>query len=261
MKQFSFKQRVRAGESLLGTWIEIDSPESAEMAGAAGFDFLVIDTEHGYFDIGAAENLIRAADAAGIIPLVRVAHKDPGLIGRALDAGAEGTVYPGVSRPEEARDAAAACRYPPEGNRGACPFVRAADHRAADWQRFAEASNRGAVNVLLVEGAEGVEQFEQIVAVPGVDAIMLGPFDLSVALGVPGEIDHPRVMETFARMISTAGEKEIAVIPNVFAAEPAVAGEQTAHWRELGAGAVLVGTDKMLLADAFRRFRDACRST
>jgi 4-hydroxy-2-oxoheptanedioate aldolase len=258
MKEFSFKQQIREGKPLLGTWVEICSPESAEMAGAAGFDFLVIDTEHGFFDIGAAENLIRAADAAGIIPFVRVARKEPHLIEKALDAGAEGTIYPGVSRPEEAREAAAATRYPPEGERGACPFIRPAGHRAQDWGEFARRSNEGAVNVLLVEGSEGVNRFSEIVAVPGVDAVMLGPFDLSVALGVPGEVEHPKVMEAFSRMIHTAGEQGVAVLPNVFAPEPAKAGELAAHWRSAGAAAVVVGTDKMLLADAFRRYREAC---
>jgi len=249
---------MQQGEVPLGTWIELNSAESAEMAAAAGFDFLVIDTEHGYFDIGAAENLFRAADAAHIPALVRVARREPTLIGKALDAGAEGTVYPGVSTPEEAREAAAASRFPPQGERGACPFVRAADHRAADWHEFARKSNEEALNVLLVEGAEGVEHFDEIVAVPGVDAIMLGPFDLSVALGVPGEIEHPTVMETFSRMISAAAEQKVAVFPNVFAADPGDAGRLAGHWRGTGAGAVIAGTDKMLLADAFRRYREAC---
>jgi 4-hydroxy-2-oxoheptanedioate aldolase len=117
------------------------------------------------------------------------------------------------------------------------------------------------MNVLLVEGAEGVRQFDEIIAVPGVDAIMLGPFDLSVALGVPGEIEHPKVLNTFSQMISSAGEHGIAIIPNVFAPEPDEAARLTEHWRETGAGAVLVGTDKMFLADAFRRFRSACKGS
>ncbi len=258
MRQFSFKTRARGGEPLLGTWIQMLSPESVEMAAAAGFDFVVIDTEHGFFEIGGAENLVRAADAAGIIPLVRVARRDPTLIGKALDQGAEGTVYPGVSTPQEAREAAAGSRYAPDGNRGACPFVRATDHLARDWQSFAQSSNEGAVNVLLVEGAEGVQQVEEIVAVPGVDAVMLGPFDLSVALGVAGETEHPKVLEAFSRIISSAGEHGVMVIPNIFVTDVGEAGRLADHWRSEGAGAVLVGTDKMLLADAFTRFREAC---
>jgi 4-hydroxy-2-oxoheptanedioate aldolase len=122
-------------------------------------------------------------------------------------------------------------------------------------------ANEGAVNVLLVEGTEGVSRFAEIVAVPGVDAVTLGPFDLSVAMGVPGEIEHPKVMESFARMIGEAGQQGVTVIPNVFAGEPAEAGRLAEHWRQAGAGAVLTGTDKMLLADAFRRYRRACSPT
>ncbi|MFW6223306.1 MAG: HpcH/HpaI aldolase family protein [Spirochaetota bacterium] len=248
MRQFTFKQRIRDGETLIGTWIQMLSPESVEMAAAAGFDFVVIDTEHGFFEIGAA----------GTVPLVRVARRDPTLIGKALDQGAEGTVYPGVSTRQEAREAAAGSRYAPDGNRGACPFVRATDHLARDWQGFAQTSNEGAVSVMLIEGAEGVQQVDEIVAIPGVDAVMLGPFDLSVALGVAGETEHPKVLEAFARIISSAREHGVAVIPNIFETDNDEARRLAEHWRSEGAGAVLVGTDKMLLADAFARCHRAC---
>jgi 4-hydroxy-2-oxoheptanedioate aldolase len=112
---------------------------------------------------------------------------------KALDTGAAGFVYPGVTTAEDAQEAVSSSLYPPEGTRGACPFVRASGHSSKDWKSFAQRSNRDLVRIILVEGTEGIENLSEIVSVEGVDVIMMGPFDLSVALGVGGEVEHPAV--------------------------------------------------------------------
>jgi len=208
----------------------------------------IIDTEHGFYGIETAENLVRAADTTGLIPFIRVSHREPALVMKALDTGAAGFVYPGVTTPEEARNAVFAGLYPPKGTRGACPFVRAAGHSCEDWKTFAANSNRDLVKILLVEGAEGLDNFEKIVSVEGVDVIMMGPFDLSVSLGVGGDVEHPLVMEKFAEMIRHCRSNDVIMMPNIFNTDQDRISELSKHWFDSGCQSLVVNTDKQMLS-------------
>jgi 4-hydroxy-2-oxoheptanedioate aldolase len=239
---------VGNGKKPLGTWIQMGSPEVVEMVGLQGFDFAIIDTEHGFYGIETAENLVRAAETTGLIPFIRVSHREPALVMKALDTGAAGFVYPGVTTPEDARNAVSAGLYPPKGTRGACPFVRASGHSCEDWKTFAAKSNRDLVKILLVEGAEGLDNFEKIVSVEGVDIIMMGPFDLSVSLGVGGDVEHPLVMEKFAEMIHKCIAKDVIMMPNIFNTDQGKISELTKHWFGSGCQSLVVNTDKQMLS-------------
>jgi 4-hydroxy-2-oxoheptanedioate aldolase len=243
-----FREMVGNGKKPLGTWIQMGSPEVVEMVGLQGFDFAVIDTEHTFFGTETAENLVRAADAVGLIPFIRVAHKDPALVMKALDTGAAGFVYPGVTTAEDAQEAVSSSMYPPEGTRGACPFVRASGHSSTDWKSFAQRSNRDLVRIILVEGTEGIENLSEIVSVEGVDVIMMGPFDLSVVLGVGGEVEHPAVMEKFAEIIEKCREHNVIMMPNIFNCDPAKIEELSDHWFSSGCQSLIVNTDKSMLS-------------
>ncbi len=248
MQKRLFKEEIRKGKRLIGTWIQIGSPEVVEMVGLAGFDFAVIDTEHSYFGIETSENLVRAADAVDLIPFIRVSRKDPSLVMKALDTGAAGFVYPGVLCRQDAEEAVSASKYPPLGNRGACPFVRAAGHVARDWEKHAEHSNEDLVSVILVEGQEGVENFEEIIGVPHIDVIMMGPFDLSVSLGVGGQVEHPLVMEKFGEMIDLAASRGVALMPNIFNPDLKKVAELSDHWFGRGCQSLIVNTDKLMFS-------------
>jgi 4-hydroxy-2-oxoheptanedioate aldolase len=248
MKKGDFKKAIREGKMVLGTGVQMNSPEVVEILGNTGFDFVMIDTEHGYFGLETAENLIRAADASGIVPIVRVSHKNPTLIMKALDMGAQGVVVPGISTKEDAATAVRASKYPPLGNRGACPFIRAAGHMASDWKAFSQNADESTVVFLLIEGPEGVKNFEDIISVEGIDVIAVGPFDLSVALGVGGQVNHPWVVETLKEMIRLALRKNIALNTVVFELEEDKIRSTAEYWFNLGIRVMMVGSDKAFLS-------------
>ncbi len=237
----------------LGTWSQIASAEVIDMVGLAGFRFTIIDIEHGYFGLETAENLIRACDAAGVEPWLRVPSLDPVTIGKALDCGARRIVVPGIASAVQAAAAVAAGRYGPEGTRGACPCVRSGGHYIRDWRAHVARSHAETGIVLLVESLAGFEAFDAIVATPGLQGMMLGPFDLSVSMGHEGDYRHPDVQDALRSMLARARAHGVEVTVPVFAPELPAAGAQIRDWEALGVTRFVVGTDKILIVDQFTR--------
>jgi 4-hydroxy-2-oxoheptanedioate aldolase len=256
MPRRAFAELLHLGRPAIGTWSQIAAPELVDILGASGLDFTIVDCEHGAFGLAQAENLFRACDAAGLVPLVRAPGLDPGWIGRALDAGAQAVVVPGMGSVAQAAQAVAAARFAPEGTRGACPCVRAGAHFIRDWRGHVEAERSKGV-IALVETAEGLEQIEAICAVPGLLGMLAGPFDLSVSLGLAGDYRHPRVEAGMERIAAAARAAGLPLIAPVFDPDPAEALRQRAWWTTRGAGMFAVATDKILFSDAVRRYREA----
>lgn len=175
------KTRWRRDELTLGAWCLLPNALSAEMLAKGGFDWVLIDMQHGCMDYELAVNMIRAIDLGGVTPLVRVPWNEPGIIGRMLDAGAMGVVVPMIQDADDARRAVDACLYPPAGRRSFGP-IRVGARDGAGY--FASANERVAV-IPMIETADALANVEAIAAVPGVDALFVGPFDLSIALGLP----------------------------------------------------------------------------
>ncbi|MFW5679681.1 MAG: HpcH/HpaI aldolase family protein [Pseudomonadota bacterium] len=235
MTTATLRARLRAGERLLATFCLVPSVEMVELIALAGFDAVILDTEHGPYGTGQLGPLILAARARGIAPIVRVRTGEASLIGAALDVGASGVLVPMVASRAAAEAVVRAARFAPEGSRGANPWVRAGDFGArAGW--FAEANAEVAV-IAMIEGEAGVEAAGDIVATPGLDAVFLGPVDLSHALGVPGEVDHPRVVETIEAVIEGASAQGLATALFTPGAERA------RHWFARGVGLVALGCD------------------
>src|SRR3954469_468134 len=249
----SLRQRLREGPPLIGTFSIIAGPEIIEIAALAGFDVVVLDMEHGAYEIASLGPHILAARAHGIAPIVRVRWSEPALIGAALDAGAAGVLVPRV---QSARDAAAvveAARFPPEGGRGAHPWVRAAGYAAPDnWH--ARANDDVAV-IAMVEGREGVAAVDEILATPGLDAVFLGPVDLAASLGLAGQLDHPQVVAA----VRSGVERAAAVGAAAACSPPAVEGAR--RWLDAGARLVAVGVDTQIVLPAFRSLVDGVRRT
>lgn len=245
---------LRDGGVLRGTWAQIRAPEVIDMIGAAGFDFAVIDCEHGAFGIETAETLIRACDAAGLASAVRVARLDSTEIMKALDAGAGAVVVPNVESAEQATVAVAATRFAPEGLRGACPCCRSGGHYIRDWESYRMRQHAETGAVVLVETAAGAAAFAEIVAVPGLAAVMLGPFDLSVSMGLGGDWRDPAVQAELSRMVALARSADVPVILPVFAPTPEENRALIARWHGDGVGAFAIGADKIILSDALSRW-------
>jgi 4-hydroxy-2-oxoheptanedioate aldolase len=240
----------------VGTWTQIAAPDLIDMLGDAGFDFTIVDCEHGAFGIEAAENLFRACDAAGIVPLCRAPALDAAWIGRALDSGAAAVVVPGIETADQAARAVAATRFAPHGTRGACPCVRAGGHFIGDWTAHVGAEQeKGAI--ALVETASGLEAIDAIAATPGLLALMAGPFDLAVSMGLAGDWQDARIEAAMDRMAAAARANALPLIAPVFDAEPDLAARRRAAWTARGARLFTVGTDKILFAVTARRYRAA----
>jgi 4-hydroxy-2-oxoheptanedioate aldolase len=259
MARRSFQDLIRLG-SALGTWSQIASAEMIDMLGAAGLDFTIIDCEHGAFGIETAENLFRACDANGIVPVVRAPSADAVFIGRALDAGAAAVVVPGIATASQAMAMVAAGRFAPDGTRGACPCVRAGGHFITDWPGYAGRQRVETGVMALVETAEGLSNIEAICAVEGLLALVIGPFDLSVSLGFEGDYRHAGVRAAVDRMLAAAKTAGLPVIAPVFNPDIAEAKRQKAEWQAKGVGLFVIGTDKIIFSDAVSRYGAALRS-
>lgn len=199
----SLRDRLRKGETLVGSWITLAHPAIAEIMARAGFDWLAIDLEHSVITIREAEELIRVVDLCGVVPLVRVSANDSVQIKRVMDAGAHGVIVPMVNTPGEAMDAVAAVQYPPAGRRGV-GLARAQGYGTA-FRSYLEWVRTDAVVIVQVEHIDAVNCLGDILSLPGVDGYFIGPYDLSASMGLAGEFDHPEMVGALER-IKRAGE-------------------------------------------------------
>jgi 4-hydroxy-2-oxoheptanedioate aldolase len=247
-----------AQENTVGTWAQLPHPESVEILAASGMDFVIIDTEHGHFGIETAANMLRAADACGIAGVLRVPRPEPWLVSQALDLGASAVVAPSVETAEQTRALLAAAHYAPHGTRGACPCTRGGGHWVQDWPGHA-AQAAEAVVIPLIETAAGAANIDAIAAVSGLAALMPGPFDLAVSMGLAGDWRDARVQQAVAAMLRGASARGVAPIMPVFAPTDAETAALATAWRAQGVRHFAVGTDKILLSAAASRFAASVR--
>jgi 4-hydroxy-2-oxoheptanedioate aldolase len=207
----SLKEKLKNGQTVIGPFMKIRDPAIMEIAGLAGFDYAIVDAEHGPISMESAENMIRAARVAGIAPIVRVRANQPELISRALDIGAEGVQIPQISTKEDAQKAVKAAKFAPEGERGVCRYVRAGRYSGMDRFAYFSEANRDTVVIVHIEGKEGIDNLQGILEVEGLDVIFIGPYDLSQSLGIPGQVSHPLLLEETERIVKLAREKQKVV--------------------------------------------------
>ena len=198
----ALKQRLLANEPCYGAWLNVPNSFVAEIVGHQGFDYVCIDLQHGMIDYPAATEMLLAIHAAGSTPVVRVPSNDLGAINRVLDAGAMGIIVPLVEGLEDARRAVRACRYPPDGARSFGPN-RAAYAAGPDY--FATANDE-VLCIPMIETRGALDAIDAIVAEPGVDAVYVGPNDLSLALGQPPGADNPDPYQSAYQRIAKACE-------------------------------------------------------
>lgn len=192
---------LRGSRALLGMFVGIPSPALVEMCGHAGFDFVIVDNEHGPAGIESTEHMLRAARGAGIVPVVRTLEQD---ILRILDIGASAIQVPQVNSGDQARRIVAAAKYPPVGSRGAAFSTRAAGYGFFGGEPHVKASNEGTSVIVMAETRAAIENIDEIVAVPGVDAVFFGPNDLSFSLGYPGQMQHREVVAAIEHGVARA---------------------------------------------------------
>jgi 4-hydroxy-2-oxoheptanedioate aldolase len=209
MRSNTLKQKLQDKQVVVGSFVYIPSAALAEIVGQLGFDFVVIDMEHGPIDAVVAEDMVRAVELAGATPIIRVTRNAPHLILRALDIGAQALHVPDIDTREDAEAAVASSKYGPEGTRGLAG-VRAAGYGLSQpLADYAAQANRETMVIAHIESVGSVENLDDLLAVDGIDVYYLGPQDMSNSLGIPGQAKDPRVVklvEDSIRRISGAGK-------------------------------------------------------
>jgi 4-hydroxy-2-oxoheptanedioate aldolase len=237
------KRRLAQGEALFGAWIGTGSAVNAEILAHQGFDFLILDLEHGHGDVKDAVDMLRAAEGAGTPCIVRTPWNDPIFLKRILDAGANSLMIPSVETAQEAEAAVRSCRYPPQGRRGyAAPLVRASAYgKIDDYMRRA---NSELLLIIQLESAAAVQRAAEICEVDGVDVPFLGVNDMAGSIGRLEQLDNPEVRELVseAEAAMRASGKPMGTVPSA-----------GASWRALidgGYRLVPVASDVGLMRDA-----------
>lgn len=199
----SFRAKLK-DRAIYGPFMKTSEPAFVEAAGYAGMDFVVLDMEHGPTNLTMMQNNVRAAQIAGILPVVRVNQLSESAISQALDIGAAGVQIPQITTAEQARSAVRAAKFYPQGERGVCRFVRAAHYSGLPKEHYFAQANASSLVIIQLEGQEAIENLDEILQVPGIDIVFIGPYDLSQSLGVPGDTTHPKVVEQMRDIVGRA---------------------------------------------------------
>jgi len=242
----TLREKLTGGQVLFGPFLKIPASVVPELVGYAGFDFCIIDLEHSPFSFERAEDMVRAAQVAGLNAVIRTYDSQPSTLVRALDTGCAGVLVPNVKNRQEVETVVRGARFHPLGERGMDPHARAARYRTASTEIFFAHDNEKRLLGVQIEGVAGVENLDEIMGVEGVDLIFVGPYDLSQSLGRPGEIQHPEVrtkVEEIAQRVRSHG-KSLGIYAD--------SAEEARHWRACGIQLIAVSIDIYYLLNACR---------
>lgn len=241
------KAALKAGQAVTGPILaETRSMGIVKLMAAAGYDFIFIDTEHGMYGIETVANMVQMALACGLCPLVRPADLSYTLVARALDTGAQGVIVPRVENRQEAENAVSFVKYPPAGRRGAGGDGRNGYERRG-VREAVEESNAETMVVLQIESAAGLENVDEIASVSGVDALLIGPNDLSISLGIPGEYERSEFTGAVQQVMDACRKHGIA------AGTLGMSGAALKPYYDLGFRFLLCNTDGNMIAEAAYR--------
>lgn len=239
----SLKQRIAQGEALIGTIITLPSPEIAEIIRAAGYDWLFVDLEHSTLSIQDAQAILQAAGPE--LPcLLRIPANNDVWIKKSLDIGASGIFIPQIKTAEELRQTVQFAKYAPLGNRSV--GIARAQGYGASFQSYIDSANDAVVLIPQIEHIDAVKHIDEILLVPGIDAILIGPYDLSGSMGKIGEVEDAAVQKAIAEV------KEKAINANVPVGIFAATAERAKQLAEDGYQLILVGIDTMLFSETLR---------
>ena len=247
----NFRKKIAEGP-VFGPFCKTGDPAFIECAGYAGFDFAILDTEHGPVSYESMQNNIRAAEVSGILPVIRTQDFSESSIGKALDIGALGVEIPQITSAEDAKTAIRHAKFFPEGERGVCRFVRAAHYSATERSEYFKRANQALV-ILQLEGRKAIENLDEILAVKGIDIIFIGPYDLSQSLGVPGQVTHPTVIARMKEIVDRCASLGITV--GTFVDTP----ETAKMWRDAGVRYLSYSVDVGIFYEACRAIVENAR--
>lgn len=251
----AIKDKLRRGEPSLGSWMSMAHPSIAEILAMAGYDWVVVETEHTAIDVSEVLRLMIAIEQRGAVPLVRLAWNDPIQAKAVLDSGAAGVLVPMVNTRADAELAVRMTKYPPLGTRGV-GLARAQGYgeHFADYVRHA---NDDSLLIVIIEHKDAVANIEEILSVPGIDGTFIGPYDLSMSLGLPGQLGHPDCVAAKRRVLEATLAKGLAA--GIHFVHPDTAAADCAQAIADGYRFIALGTDILFLGDSARALRAATR--
>jgi 2-keto-3-deoxy-L-rhamnonate aldolase RhmA len=249
----TIKEKLRHGEPSIGTWMSMAHPSIAEILSMAGYDWVVIETEHTAIDVSEVLRLIIAIEQRGCIPLVRLAWNDPIQAKAVLDSGAAGVLVPMINTKSDAELAVKMTKYPPLGVRGV-GLARAQGY-GAHFDDYVKHANADTLLMVQIEHKDAVANIEEILSVPGIDGTFIGPYDLSLSLGIPGQTNHPEVVAA-KRKVRDATLKH-GLVAGVHLVQPSTASADCSKAIQEGYRFIALGTDILFLGDSARALRNA----
>jgi 4-hydroxy-2-oxoheptanedioate aldolase len=247
MKSNLLKKALDEGKTVFGPFCKMLDPAVVELAALAGFDFVIIDMEHGPYSIETVQQMLRAAEAKGITPVVRVTENSETSILRVLDIGAQCIQVPQVSTQEDAQKVVKSAMFHPEGERGMCRYVRAGDYTAIDKAEHFGRANENIVTIIHIEGITGIENLPAILQCDGIDVIFLGPYDLSQSCGVPGQVHHKKVIKRMEEAVVLA--KKSGKVVGTFVESV----EDAKKWEKIGVQYISFAVDTGIILKAFQQ--------
>lgn len=239
-----FKENLH-NDCVVGMFSKASDPAIIESMGYAGADFVIIDLEHGPNSVQTVQNLIRAAQISGMLPIVRVKEDCDCVMSEVLDIGAGGIQVPQITTKVDALNVMEKTKYAPIGQRGVCRFVRAANYSSKDRFEYFKDANK-TLTILQIEGQDGINNLDEILTVDGVDVIFIGPYDLSQSLGIPGEIDNPAVRDKMIEIIDKCSQHGITV--GTFVDTP----QNAEKWKNAGVKYIAYSVDMGIFCDAVK---------
>lgn len=258
MRTNPVKHALAAGKPVFGSEISrLRSPDVARLYAAAGFDFAFIDTEHSAFNLETVADIIAVCRIVGIVPIVRVPQAEYTFVARVLDQGAQGIIVPRVNDAQTVRDIVSWMRYPPQGIRGYADTAAQTDHQRVAADQLIATNNLETLCVIQIERRQALENLDEMLAVPGVDVACMGCMDLSIDLGIPGQIDHPTMVAAIQKVVDTAARHRVA--SGIIVGKM----ETVNRWVQAGMRFASYATESMLLQEgataAVSRLRSALK--
>ena len=248
-----FKELLNEKETVYGVFAKTNDPYFIRALGKSGFDFVILDNEHGPNSVRDTYPLIMTSFATGMYPIVRVGKLIDIMIQRILDLGPAGVQIPQIQCKEDAENVRKFTKFHPKGKRGVCRFVSAADCGLMDKSVYFSEKSEAAV-VIHIEGKEGIDQFDEIVKVEDINVIFIGPYDLSQSLGVPGQVDNPTVTAEIKKLIERCKEHNKYI--GTFADDV----ETAKRYRDLGVKYIGISVDVGIFAEACLKMVEQLKS-
>ena len=248
----NFKQYLKEKDSVFGIFTKTNDPFFVEIMGKAGFDFVILDNEHGPNSPRDLYPLLLASEATGMYAVVRVGKLSDIEIQRVMDMGVAGVQIPQIQCRKDAENVRLYTKYHPRGMRGMCRFVRAAEFSLKGSNDYFSEQNE-LTNVIHIEGMEGIRNLDEIIKVPDIDIIFVGPYDLSQSLGIPGQVDHPKLLKEVEGLVEKCKKKEkyIGTFTDTF--------EAASRFKKMGVKYISYQTDVGIFADSCKEILENLR--